>query len=282
MRDLFERGFEEPKIVMNGRKVLKIDVGNIRFIDSLSFFQQPLSDLPNSFGFGDHVVKGFFPHLFNKEENYEYNDVIPDIDYFGIKYMKPKKAKDCEDWHKEERAKHRSDSTYKYNFKNELIKYCKNDVKILTMSIMKFRELFMKETELDPITRAFTLASVGLEYFQSKVLEENTIGITPVDSYVKRRNNSKKANIWLDWQQKCLNKTIKREHQYGQFWADGYIKEDKHVFEFFGCYFHGCPKCYPENRNEKLKQFNNQTYQELWSKTIEKVFRQYIFYLFNI
>jgi hypothetical protein len=41
LQDLFQRGFENTEIVMSGLKILKIDVANVRLIDSLSFFQQP-------------------------------------------------------------------------------------------------------------------------------------------------------------------------------------------------------------------------------------------------
>ena len=39
-----------------------------------------------------------------------------------------------------------------------------------------------------------------------------------------------------------------------KYMVDGYHPESKTVFQFHGCYFHGCPKCYPkpEQRNEIL------------------------------
>jgi len=53
IQDLFRRNFMNVEPIMNGSKILKIDVSPIRFIDSLSFFLQPLSALPKSFGFED-------------------------------------------------------------------------------------------------------------------------------------------------------------------------------------------------------------------------------------
>lgn len=273
MRDLFERGLDKPEIVMIGNKVLKIDIGNVRFLDSLSFFQQPLSELPKSFGFEDKVVKGFFPHLFNTEEHYDHEGEIPDQKYFGIDFMKPNVAKVFINWYNAEKAKQANDPTYKYNFKTELIKYCKNDVEILKMAIMKFRELFIEVTEIDPFTRNFTLPSVGLEYFRANMSEDKPIGITPLNNYIEKRNNSIKANTWLDWHQKEKKTEIIREHQYGPFFADGYIKDERHVFEFFGCYFHGCPICYPTDRDVIRPHLNNMCYDQIWRKTIEKVIK---------
>ncbi len=191
---------------------------------------------------------------------------MPAIDYFGVKYMKPKTANDCRTWHQSLIT-----SNYRYNFKNELIKYCANDVKILTISIMKFRGLFRSVTGIDPITRAFTLAFVGLEYFRAKVLKENTIGITPIEGYIDGRHKSMKGNIWLDWLQKELNKPIVREQRIGPFYADGYIHEERQVFEFLGCYYHGCEECFTTDRDIPHVKLNDQSFNEVLNKLETKV-----------
>lgn len=69
IRDLFNRDFKDVELIMNGLKVLKIEVGNIRFIDSLSIFQQGLASLPKAFGLPD-IGKKRFPYLFNVAENW--------------------------------------------------------------------------------------------------------------------------------------------------------------------------------------------------------------------
>src|SRR6266849_2700000 len=38
LRDLWARNFEKFDLIMQGRKVLKLQEGNVRYIDSLSFF----------------------------------------------------------------------------------------------------------------------------------------------------------------------------------------------------------------------------------------------------
>lgn len=50
--------------------------------------------------------------------------------------------------------------------------------------------------------------------------------------------------------------------------ADGYNKETNTVYEFNGCYYHGCPKCYPETRNTILrtKKTREQAYQDTLKK----------------
>jgi hypothetical protein len=269
LKDIFKRKFDDLQIIMNGLKVLKTEVGNVHFIDSLSYFQQPLSSLPKSFGFENIVEKGFFPHAFNKMSNKDYVGVIPPIEDFHIQYMSPKSAHACKEWHKE-----MLDSNYNYVFFEELNKYCRNDVKILSIAIMEFRKLFINATEIDPITRNFTLASIGMEYFRAKILTENTIGITPINGYVPNRKQSLKGNLWLDWQQKSLNKIITREFRVGPYYADGYIESDRHIFEFFGCHFHGCEECSTKNGDDRYLarvELNNRTYSAVYRSTEEKV-----------
>ena len=239
LRDLMERNLKNIIPVMKGNKIMKVDVGNVRYIDTLLFFQQPLSALPKCFGLQESA-KGFFPHFRNTPENQELEWYIRDIhrDEFGYKSMKAKIAEEFKTWydlHKDE----------KFNLKVEMENYCANDVKILLQSLMKFRELFKKATEIDPFKRCFTLASVALEYFRAKHLPENQIGVTPIEGYGSKRKQSIKGNAFLDTCARLYNTPIKTEYKQGPHWVDGFINVptvdyfdgntyDKIAFEFLG------------------------------------------------
>lgn len=75
--------------VLNGAKILELTVNVIRFIDSLSFFQMPLSAFPKTFGITE-LKKGHFPHLFNTPEHQEYVGEMPAIDYYTPQHMSVK------------------------------------------------------------------------------------------------------------------------------------------------------------------------------------------------
>lgn len=77
LRDLFRRGFTSTDLMMNGNKIMHLRAGNISFVDSLLFFGQSLASLPKAFGISDRVIKGFFPHQFNKPENWMYEGSYP-------------------------------------------------------------------------------------------------------------------------------------------------------------------------------------------------------------
>ncbi len=250
-KDLLDRGMKNIEPVMKGTKVMKIDAGNVRFIDSLLFFQQALASLPKAFDLEDSE-KGHFPHYLNVPEYQELQCLISDIpiDNFGIRTMKKDSASKLQQWYNEMSEKGES-----FDMERDIEKYCRNDVKILLQSIMSFRKLFKDNTGLDPLSRAFTLASVGLEYFRANILEEKTIGITPIEGYVSKRKGSPTATAWLDYQEFEIFKTkITREYHIGPYFADGFLNQpythpesgrryDSIAFEFFGCYYHGHDLC---------------------------------------
>ena len=247
-RDLFNRAFDNVEPVMTGLKLLKLDVGNIRFVDSLSFFQLPLARLPSAFGFA-HQQKGDFPHKFNRAINWNYEGCWPEKSYYDYD-------------RKNERDKHKFDAWYEtvasqtFNLQHELKKYCHQDVDILMSAVQRFRKLFKDITSIDPITRNFTLASIGLETYRAKFLEDDeTLGVTPVAGYTARKQSSI-AKAWLDYIEKDWGIPLEREAIRGPYYADG--AHEKTVFEYNGCFWHGCRRCFandPHHREQHAKRY---------------------------
>lgn len=238
MQDMFERDYK-PEVVMTGSRILKMDVGNVRFIDTLSLFQQPLASLPKSFGFQDKVVKGHFPHKFNTPDNYEKTfDRIPELQYFAPEDCRtPEDREKLEKWH--------SEQINAWVFRDEIMKYCDADVRVLLIAFMSFRKLFKDITGLDPVSRNFTLASIGLEFFRAAFLSEHTLGITPIGGY-SIRNNSMISSAWISWIEKSRGLQLAKEKHIGPYFADAFHDQSKTVYEFNGCRWHGCTKCYTD------------------------------------
>jgi G:T-mismatch repair DNA endonuclease (very short patch repair protein) len=112
-----------------------------------------------------------------------------------------------------------------------------------------------------------------MEYFIAKILKSDYIGITPVKGYSSERMKSITSDIWLDWQEKLLKKKIVREHPIGKFYADGLIVEEKLVFEFFGCHYHGCIICKNVDR-DTLRDYGKgtlKTYNNVYKETQKKL-----------
>ena len=72
----------------NGCKLLEVKHDRLRFIDSLSFFQMPLSAFPKTFGLTE-LCKGYFPHKFNLPGHQTYVGPVPALDYYMPETMSP-------------------------------------------------------------------------------------------------------------------------------------------------------------------------------------------------
>ncbi|XP_074596429.1 uncharacterized protein LOC141857628 [Brevipalpus obovatus] len=244
LRDLFKRSFKSPDVMMNGNKIMHIQIGNVAFVDSLLFFGQSLASLPKAFGIANKVIKGFFPHDFNQPGNWDYIGPYPDQKFFKPEMMKMEIFNEFNSWYRE-----KTQSNENFNFKQELMKYCENDVEILASCCLIFRQQFLSLNGVDPFTRCFTIAQVGLELLRTLYLSKNTLAVTPKSGYTNLRKCSRESLAWLDFQQRNLDIKIDREYRIGSFFADGYSKELNTVFEYLGCYFHGCPRCFQNDRD---------------------------------
>lgn len=119
-----DRGEElRPTIspTFQGGRLMILNVGKTKFQDSMLHLKGSLAALAR--GFGLETEKGFFPHLCNKEEYFNYSGPIPDKKFFDLSHFKTQKEiNDFIKWHDE--------YTGDWNFKTELRKYCRNDVLI--------------------------------------------------------------------------------------------------------------------------------------------------------
>ena len=126
------------EIIYRGAKSLSLTIPmfNIKFIDSLNFIPMSLAKFPKTFG-QDELCKGYFPHLFNKEENQNYIGPIPCQNDYGVNFKKPQERKAFIAWHQEQ-----VENNYLFDFRKEIIKYCRSDVDIMAKCCLLFREMF--------------------------------------------------------------------------------------------------------------------------------------------
>ena len=129
------------------------------------------------------LKKGYFPHYFNKECNKDYVGNIPSKKHYGYNQMKPDERTKFLKWY-EERVR----ENYVFDFKKEILEYCRSDVDILRRGIMKLREDFIELENIDPL-RYITIASVCMTIYRSNYMPNKTIAIIP--EYAKTNNFSK-------------------------------------------------------------------------------------------
>lgn len=115
---LLEQGIT-PSIIPNGSKLMTIGhpTLHVRLIDSFNFLPMSLSKLPSCFGLTE-LKKGYFPHLFNTEENQDYVGPFPDIKFFSPDTMSDAMRSDFLAWYKEIKDQ-------LFDFQHEMLSYCR-------------------------------------------------------------------------------------------------------------------------------------------------------------
>ena len=226
--------------ILRGAKVLSLTIPmfNIKFIDSLNFIPMSLAKFPKTFG-QDELCKGYFPHLFNKEENWNYVGPIPCQNDYNVNFMKPEERKAFIAWHKEQ-----VENNYLFDFQKEIVKYCRSDVDILRKCCLLFREMLRDETGIDPFGKSLTIASYCHEVYRTKFLKEDTIAVFTHDRQLK----TKQSNMAVKWLTYVAEKEdIHIQHVRngggksvnGKYLLDGYCEETHTAYEFQGCFWHG-------------------------------------------
>ena len=216
----------------------------IKFIDSLNFIPMALAKFPKTFG-QDEMCKGYFPHFFNKDENQDYVGPLPCQDDYGVNYMKPEAREKFMTWHQEQ-----VDNNYVFDFRKEIIKYCRSDVDILAECCKLYREMLKgatdtgnDETGIDPFDTATTIAGYCMQVYRTKFLQKDTIALFPQHQQLKRKQ-SHEALQWLSYTAEKEEIRIQHarnggEKRVGNYYLDGYCEETHTAYEYQGCYWHG-------------------------------------------
>jgi len=228
----------KPKLIMNGLKIVSMEIEQMHFLDSASYLPMPLRKLPEAFGLA--VTKSWYPHYFNTSANLDYFGPMTDIAYFRADEMKESERREFMTWYEERRDE-------VFNNRRVLEQYCQDDVTVLREACQIIRRDFMEIGNIDVFLEAVTIASACNKVLRKQFLKPQIIGLIPTGAYCCNKNYSKKALMWLLHMQQVDNCHIKharngREYRLPElpnFSVDGYCEETRTVYEFLGCYFHG-------------------------------------------
>ena len=265
----------EHNYISSGLKLTAIFIKGIslRFIDSINFTLCGLAAFPGTFGFKGN--KGYFPHYFNTLENQNYKGIYPAKEYYGYNYMTIKNKELFDNWYNNTKDK-------EFKFYKEIFYYCLLDVLILAKGCTIYKDLFLKITDkyIDPF-QSITIAQCCTKIFKTLMLTKQTIGIHK--KMTIKEVYSQKSIQWLEYI--CLEYGIRIQHAkrggekiiyYNDkvYKVDGYYYDrttkSAHIYEFLGCYWHGCPKCYnPEEICKKDR--NKKTMKELYDHTMKRL-----------
>jgi hypothetical protein len=157
-----------PSIVYNNGKLMQFRVTEYRITvsDSMLFIPIPLAKFDATFGLGGRALKGFFPHLFNRNDKFGYRGPVPDARFFSPDTMTAGTRKEFLAWHAERCA------AGEYDFDDEILRYCENDVTILALGVMAFRHMVREVAGFCPFTKCMTLSSTAMRIYKKRFLTE--------------------------------------------------------------------------------------------------------------
>ena len=280
--------YKDSRRVINqanmGAKVLTFKTGSITFKDSLCFLPFPLSAFPNTFGIKE-IKKGYFPHAFNTPQNQGYVGSIPPKTFYDPDGMKTKDKASFEKWYDEQVARGET-----FDLQKELVEYCRSDVALLKAGCEAFVKQFRQEADFNPFERCATIASACNLYWRRSIEEDTPaalIAVRPLQGWHGAQVNQSRAALeWLTFQESLLPKERGERIRHarnggekrvktskGKEHVDGWDEESKTVFEFLGCLWHGCPRCFPNKRDLTHTIMPDRSPNEAHRATIEKLKR---------
>ena len=285
LKALYEDGRRVESQACMGAKVLTFKTGSITFKDSLCFLSYPLAAFPSTFGITE-AKKGYFPHTFNTPQNQGYVGSIPPKHYYDPEGMKPKEKVEFERWYDEQVIRGEQ-----FDLQKELEAYCQSDVALLKAGCEEFTRQFKKEADFNPFERCATIASACNLYWRRSI-EEGTeaaqIAVRPLQGWHGAQVNQSRAALeWLTYEESKLphegleerirharnggEKSVKTSK--GKEHVDGLDTTSKTVYEFLGCLWHGCPRCFPHKRDLTHHIMPDRTPNETYRATMEKLKR---------
>tara|TARA_R100000152_G_C6769153_1_gene194886 strand:- start:48 stop:1934 length:1887 start_codon:yes stop_codon:yes gene_type:complete len=94
--------------------------------------------------------------------------------------------------------------------------------------------------------------------------------------YAGRLKRGRSSTAELNWLNEIMNKEgINIQHTengnqlkipHTPYYADGFCKETNTIYEYHGCYFHGCPTCFPD-RDKKHPLSKDKTFEQVYQNS---------------
>jgi G:T-mismatch repair DNA endonuclease (very short patch repair protein) len=188
--------------------------------------------------------KGDYPILFNTAGNLDYIGPYPEPKYYGVDFMSCEERTRFFGWY--DKQKHQI-----FNNKEELLAYCMPDVSVSRTAASSFRNLFLKLVKMDPFRQAITISSICNKVLRTTFLKPDTVGLIPRGGYRMADRQSIEAIQWLAYIVRtkhdlmcAANGREVRLAGLPNLKVDGYSPSTNEVFEYLGCFWHGC-RCLP-------------------------------------
>lgn len=164
---------------------------------------------------------------------------------------------------------------------------------ILRLGCQTFQQLFIKEANSNPFEHITIASACNRDLIENRLGKEKIASEPTFGWNGKQGNQSKEALEWLQWMdyQKRKNVSVEERdfhdamktttadhpahkryiHHAGnggekfipeiQTTVDGYEAETNTIYQYHGCYWHGCTTCYPNRTENHFRLAGRQMYE---------------------
>ena len=254
-----------PKsIIRKGQKIISMELAQngIKCRDSLQFLPgTPLSAFPKMFGL-ETGPKGDFPHGLNTPEwiqwgkNIIYREMVDGEEHRFplLKYFWPEKLHQdrlclLKRWHQEMVIKFDQDPSLEYCPEKELVKYCRQDVRVLREGFETYRKTWTKQYPgLEPLD-SLTFPAYNNKILRDVYMPKDSLCLLPPLGYDdKNRQYSVTSMAWIAWMERRLGlRNVRTARKGFEVKISGYNMDgtgvdsngDLQILQFHGCYWHG-------------------------------------------
>ncbi|KAF1750693.1 hypothetical protein GCK72_017245 [Caenorhabditis remanei] len=237
-----------PKLILEGTKLIFMEHNGVRLLDSMKFLTMSLAAMGKAFEIDS--VKEDFPVLFIKPDHYDYDADIPDEKWYDLNNKTSSVKKQILSF-----LESQKNVPQKFNFYNEIVKYCYNDVYILSKAMNIFETEFEQMTNVCLLEESTTAASAAAVVFRRNHLDPTKPIVLDEKPSVSKTSSvvSQKYLAWFSQKEgvQVNMSTTYGEEKIGKYRVDGFVPPcEKYpkglVIEFQGCYWHAHDCTYAE------------------------------------
>ena len=219
---------------------------------------------------------------------------------FNIDQMNEEEKKQFMHWYEKENDRLKKGNEM-YNLCEEMKKYCYDDCYVLSTTFGKCNESMIKELKKSGIDGIIdhqftiladfvTLPQMVIHWYVGSMMPKRSLSIVPHGGYDNGKCGSLKENVWLAYldtvneEKEGANfipicsrySTGQKQKRVGKYFLDGFgLMPDgsRECYEFYDCYYHGCPKFLFSDRSKvichKFREYGYRTVEQAYVDTIE-------------
>jgi G:T-mismatch repair DNA endonuclease (very short patch repair protein) len=152
--------------------------------------------------------------------------------------------------------------------------YCLQDVRVLLSCVQVSIQQYIKLFQFDGMAETCTIAGKSILIFRHSFLKKDTIALVSQDGYGGHRQQSREGLLWLLQQEVTLfpgmqhARSTHGEKSVCGAPVDGFHAASNTVLQYHGCFYHGCPKCYPDGG--AINKLSQKTFHYLNLKTAKR------------